>query len=192
MILKKVSVAALGLLLSTAAALPAKATMTFAFDFTAPLTNGDTATGFGTLKTQDADASGHYRFLSAKGTFDYGIWSPEETIIAAYGISGAFNFTDGFLYKDASDSFVTDSIFFRFDPFGGIAFTDPAAGLYGGFYTEVGVKNATLSFSPTAVSVPEPATWTMLILGFGALGWQLRRRRLRAGQPAAVTSTLTA
>jgi PEP-CTERM motif-containing protein len=25
--------------------------------------------------------------------------------------------------------------------------------------------------------VPEPATWMMMLLGFGAIGWQLRRRR---------------
>ena len=28
-----------------------------------------------------------------------------------------------------------------------------------------------------AVAVPEPATWTMMILGFGAVGSMLRRRR---------------
>jgi hypothetical protein len=26
-------------------------------------------------------------------------------------------------------------------------------------------------------AVPEPATWAMMLLGFGAIGWQLRRRR---------------
>jgi hypothetical protein len=28
-----------------------------------------------------------------------------------------------------------------------------------------------------AAAVPEPATWAMMLLGFGAIGWQLRRRR---------------
>jgi hypothetical protein len=27
------------------------------------------------------------------------------------------------------------------------------------------------------VAVPEPATWTMLVLGFGAVGFVMRRRR---------------
>jgi PEP-CTERM motif-containing protein len=38
------------------------------------------------------------------------------------------------------------------------------AGSYGG----------NLTFTP---SVPEPATWAMMLLGFGAIGWQLRRKR---------------
>jgi hypothetical protein len=34
-----------------------------------------------------------------------------------------------------------------------------------------------LTFTP---SVPEPATWAMMLLGFGAIGFQLRRRRTGA------------
>lgn len=33
----------------------------------------------------------------------------------------------------------------------------------------------TISFSPTA-AVPEPATWAMMVLGFGAVGFAMRRR----------------
>lgn len=29
----------------------------------------------------------------------------------------------------------------------------------------------------TSSAVPEPGTWAMMLLGFGAIGWQLRRRR---------------
>ena len=38
----------------------------------------------------------------------------------------------------------------------------------------------TITFAQTAISVPEPATWSLLIGGFGALGWALRRRRAGA------------
>jgi PEP-CTERM motif-containing protein len=34
-----------------------------------------------------------------------------------------------------------------------------------------------ITFNPTAPSVPEPATWAMMLLGFGGIGWQLRRKR---------------
>ena len=29
-------------------------------------------------------------------------------------------------------------------------------------------------------AIPEPATWAMLLLGFGAIGWSLRRRPVGA------------
>jgi hypothetical protein len=29
----------------------------------------------------------------------------------------------------------------------------------------------------SANQLPEPATWAMMLFGFGAMGWQLRRRR---------------
>lgn len=47
--------------------------------------------------------------------------------------------------------------------------------------TEVG--NFSFSITPfTAAAVPEPETWALLILGFGAAGHALRRRRPRIGQ----------
>ena len=36
-----------------------------------------------------------------------------------------------------------------------------------------------VAFEADAPHVPEPATWAMMLLGFGAVGWQLRRRRSR-------------
>jgi hypothetical protein len=33
------------------------------------------------------------------------------------------------------------------------------------------------SFSATAVAVPEPATWALMLLGFGGIGMAMRRRR---------------
>ncbi len=36
-------------------------------------------------------------------------------------------------------------------------------------------------------AVPEPATWAMLILGFGLIGGSMRRRRSTSAKPAAIT-----
>ena len=38
---------------------------------------------------------------------------------------------------------------------------------------------STLRFTPSA-AVPEPATWAMMLIGFGAAGYALRRRRIVA------------
>lgn len=42
------------------------------------------------------------------------------------------------------------------------------------------VKDGKLVYSPTG-AVPEPATWATMILGFGAIGTVMRRRRVMAG-----------
>jgi hypothetical protein len=42
---------------------------------------------------------------------------------------------------------------------------------------------ADLTITGTGISVPEPATWMMMILGFGAIGGVMRRRR----QPGSVS-----
>ena len=42
----------------------------------------------------------------------------------------------------------------------------------------------TITFAQTAIGVPEPAVWSLLICGFGALGWALRRRRAAGAQAA--------
>lgn len=57
-----------------------------------------------------------------------------------------------------------------------------------GFVVPEGVTVASQSGAAftTLVSsaVPEPATWTMMITGFGLIGWGLRRRRSSVSRPA--------
>lgn len=36
--------------------------------------------------------------------------------------------------------------------------------------------NGTLTISPIAAAVPEPTTWAMMLIGFGGLGFAMRRR----------------
>ncbi len=53
---------------------------------------------------------------------------------------------------------------------------------YTGLATVVdqGRRISVLSFSPVAAAVPEPASWAMMIVGFGAVGFAMRRRRKMA------------
>ena len=75
------------------------------------------------------------------------------------------------------------------------------SGFFNYFYSVSGIGNA--AFLPShyryrvadttqlsvwaasaAVTVPEPATWALLLLGFGALGAAMRRRPIAAPRPA--------
>lgn len=57
---------------------------------------------------------------------------------------------------------------------------DPSSIPGGANFTVPTFKDGTLSFVTTGASgtVPEPATWAMMILGFGGIGAALRRRRV--------------
>lgn len=181
-----------GALLAAAWSLPAMASVTFDFSFTAPLTNGspgspgDVASGAGSLFTSDADTNGHYRVLGASGSFV--AYQGEQDVRTISAAGGAYNpatdnFDDAFIYKDVSGKFVTDNIFL-YDATGpgGIGLQLSPDGSYGGFFTEVGVANGSLTFTQVATSVPEPGTWALMLFGLGAAGVSMRRRR--APEPA--------
>jgi len=51
-------------------------------------------------------------------------------------------------------------------------FTSPTTQLY---LNTQGLSDAVII--PGVGSVPEPATWAMMLIGFGAIGWSMRRRR---------------
>lgn len=67
-----------------------------------------------------------------------------------------------------------------FAQFGGqTVFTGPltAPVFSPGTFTFTGFSNGTLTVSPlVAAAVPEPATWAMLLVGFGGVGFAMRRR----------------
>lgn len=44
--------------------------------------------------------------------------------------------------------------------------------------TSIVSGNSTITISQAVTAVPEPGTWAMMLLGFGAVGFAVRRRRL--------------
>ena len=63
--------------------------------------------------------------------------------------------------------------------FSGLAFSPTfnlgTFNLSGGFSS--GASTLTISRASVVAAVPEPATWAMMLLGFGAIGFSVRRRR---------------
>jgi hypothetical protein len=50
-------------------------------------------------------------------------------------------------------------------------------------FLNVANTSGPVSVTFSSIAIPEPATWSLLIGGFLALGWALRRRRSAAGLP---------
>jgi hypothetical protein len=46
-----------------------------------------------------------------------------------------------------------------------------------GFSRGLGSYGGNLTFTPARTAVPEPGTWALMLLGFGAIGWQIRRSK---------------
>jgi hypothetical protein len=57
---------------------------------------------------------------------------------------------------------------------------NPAAPLFSSFAANNGTNSITLTAHTIEVDVPEPAAWAMLVVGFGAMGAVLRRRRAQS------------
>ena len=57
-------------------------------------------------------------------------------------------------------------------------------GLTSGTYVySSAIDSVTVNVGPGSGAVPEPGTWVMMLLGFGAVGWTVRRKRRAAGSP---------
>lgn len=165
-------------LIAIGAASPALATQDFTFGFTtvgAPLFGGP-GTGSGVITTDGV-------------TFSNGGYTA-QTIT---GITGLFN---GSMITNLASPFGANNIYYLTGP----SFVD-GSGL--GFQTAAGTNvnlffqssassyriNTTNPFTSSFVSatsagvvaaVPEPATWAMMLVGFGAIGFAMRRRRSAA------------
>ena len=126
------------------------------------------------------DLSGNQR-IGGSDNFHAGFAFGGNTLITSYNLGGAWAaanvftniVTTGFTSSSSisGNSFTNYSINFVAGQAGTVAFN-----LGGGSGNNIGPVADNLNLSSTG-GVPEPATWAMMILGFGAAGSMIRRRR---------------
>jgi hypothetical protein len=176
------SVFALGTALALALSAPASAA-------TLAVGDGWTLFGFG------ATNSSIYDVATGDATYDFTL-----TQAALLDVTDAFDFGDTFSFSNFgvkfADTGAFDSIDYTNNPdiaFAGTSYSKGSFLLSAGTYSISGIATASpsgaggsfirLSAVPTA-AVPEPATWGMMILGFGLIGGAMRRRPTMAAATA--------
>ena len=128
----------------------------------------------------------------AEAAITYGFESIEEQLTFSY-TTNDFISSDTFLSAAMLDNCNCDRVSFELDASGSdqsdtVAFTVLGGGttffffFADGSFEALGTHNSieinqgTLTISGPA-SVPEPATWVMMLLGFGAVGFAMRHRK---------------
>lgn len=116
--------------------------------------------------------------LTATVTAGLGIVPDGYVFALGTGTAGTFTVTAGQItYADAYfvDPNTSSYLFLGTDPFGTTYYPNLSNARTGA----QAVSMTAPTFSPVAVAaVPEPATWAMMIGGFGMAGGALRRRRI--------------
>ena len=66
----------------------------------------------------------------------------------------------------------------------GVTFAGTAFSIdFGGTANQTGYDNITFGSATPLGAVPEPGTWAMMLLGFGMIGFAMRRRRIASKHP---------
>jgi len=121
-------------------------------------------------KAPSAFNASAFAFYDVAGIFTYGTITQtlEDIIFYTSALDGGF-FTSDYVVTTAGPQLFTGSTSAPVLSTGTFALTD--------YYTG---GNLTLTVTPVGVSsVPEPASWAMMIGGFGVIGGAMRRRRTK-------------
>jgi hypothetical protein len=137
--------------------------------------NGFVPAGYGNAAgTTVAIGSGTEFGFQDSANLDTANFTGTSLTIIDQSISGASNFLMTFTSSTAG---LFNSAAFSSNGFGGtflvtgntLTFSEPAV-------TSAGTRTSVITFAGATGAVPEPATWAMMLLGFGAMGATLRRR----------------
>ena len=140
-------------------------------NFTFGYSNSDTTSPFSNTVSWMNDLAGLYSVslttsaVTADGPTDVDI---SAAFLTGTGIIGQLD-----LLPDPANTDLSETFRLLGQQLGVGTYTLTVQGTTG----EVGSYGGNVSFEAHPADVPEPATWGLMLLGFGAVGWQLRRRR---------------
>ena len=167
----------LGILGASALTMASAASATITLDFCSMTCSGPTTLD-ATTTTIGYEKSG----LSSPNFTEWLVFTNSDDGIYSVSLdtsSRSVNFTDAYVTADFVNFYALSLLgSFGANEFWGLDDTLLAAGQY--WLVIDGANSGTGSLGGTVTiqeAVPEPATWAMMLLGFGAIGWQLRRRR---------------
>jgi hypothetical protein len=139
-------------------------------DFTFGYSNSDTTSPFSETVSWMNDLAGLYSIslTTSAVTAD----GPTDVDISGAFVTGTNIIGQLDLNPDPTNTDLTETFRLLSQQLGAGTYTLTVEGTRG----EIGSYGGNVSFQSTE-GVPEPATWGLMLLGFGAIGWQLRRRR---------------
>lgn len=110
-------------------------------------------------------------FFTNRGTVSFG---PNSGSFASFGSTTTVPYSNG-------DNFIGLRATLAGQNYYGFAYT--TNNIFNGFGFET-TANTAITATTSLAAVPEPASWAMMIAGFGAIGAGMRRRRPAAMRPA--------
>jgi hypothetical protein len=163
------SAASATLVMTTPTSVSVSGPNTFNNDFTFGYSNSDTTSPFSETVSWMNDLAGLYSIsLTTSAVTANG---PTDVDITAAFVTGTNIIGQLDLNPDLANTDLSETYRLLGQALGAGTYTLTIQGTRGA----IGSYGGNVAFQ--AAAVPEPGTWALMFLGFGAIGWQLRRRR---------------
>ncbi len=137
-------------------------------------------TGNGSVTFNFADVVNANQFVSASGGSVFAGEGGDFAVAVNYVGGSSFTLFTGPIPRSAPfDLTSLAATAFPVGTINGLTFTTSPGASFG-FGENLNIRTGTtFTFSTLAAAVPEPASWAMMLMGFGAMGYAMRRRRYR-------------